>query len=52
MKTDTALFQEDYSDDELIKKFLGFTNQYATVNGVILHYVEGGTVTPLICLPG
>jgi pimeloyl-ACP methyl ester carboxylesterase len=41
-----------YADDELIKHFPGFTNQYATVNGVRLHYVEGGTGLPLICLPG
>ena len=44
--------QNQYSDDELIKKFPGFTNQYVTVNGVNLYYVEGGSGTPLICLPG
>jgi len=44
--------QDIYSDDELIKKFPGFTNHYLTVNGVKLHYVEGGSGTPLICLPG
>ena len=41
-----------YSDDDLIKNFPGFTNQYATVNGVQLHYVEGGSGLPLVCLPG
>ena len=41
-----------YSDEELIKQFPGFRNQYATVNGVRLHYVEGGSGQPLICLPG
>ena len=41
-----------YSDEELIKQFPGFRNHYATVNGVRLHYVEGGSGQPLICLPG
>jgi pimeloyl-ACP methyl ester carboxylesterase/nucleoside-diphosphate-sugar epimerase len=41
-----------YSDEELIKQLPGFTNHYATVNGVRLHYVEGGSGEPLICLPG
>jgi len=41
-----------YSDEELIKQFPGFVNQYATVNGVRLHYVAGGSGQPLICLPG
>ncbi len=48
----TARAKNQYSDDELIKSVPGFTNQYATVNGVRLHYVEGGSGTPLICLPG
>ena len=43
---------DSYSDEELIKHFLSFRNQYATVNGVRLHYVEGGSGQPLICLPG
>jgi pimeloyl-ACP methyl ester carboxylesterase len=41
-----------YADEDLIKQLPGFTNQYATVNGVRLHYVEGGTGMPLVCLPG
>jgi len=41
-----------YTDAELIKKLPGFTNHYATVNGVRLHYVAGGSGQPLICLPG
>jgi pimeloyl-ACP methyl ester carboxylesterase len=41
-----------YSDEALIKHWPGFTNKYATVNGVKLHYVEGGSGMPLICLPG
>jgi pimeloyl-ACP methyl ester carboxylesterase len=44
--------QSEYADDQLIKQFPGFTNQYLTVNGVKLHYVEGGSGMPLICLPG
>jgi pimeloyl-ACP methyl ester carboxylesterase len=36
----------------LIKQLPGFVNKYATVNGVALHYVEGGSGSPLICLPG
>jgi pimeloyl-ACP methyl ester carboxylesterase len=42
----------EYSDKELIKQCPGLVNKYATVNGVRLHYVEGGTGRPLICLPG
>lgn len=41
-----------YSDEELIKRLPGFTNHYATVNGVRLHYAEGGSGPALICLPG
>jgi uncharacterized protein YbjT (DUF2867 family) len=41
-----------YTDEELIKKLPGFTNHYVTVNGVRLHYVEGGSGQPLVCLPG
>jgi pimeloyl-ACP methyl ester carboxylesterase len=48
----TILSQNLYADDELIKNLPGFTNQHATVNGVQLHYVEGGTGMPVICLPG
>ena len=48
LEADTAA----YTDEELIKKFPGFTNHYATVNGVQLHYVEGGSGKPLVCLPG
>ncbi len=47
-----AAVLNDHSDDELIKKLPGFTNKYVTVNGVTLHYVEGGNGTPLVCLPG
>ncbi len=40
------------SDEELVKKLPGFSNYYATVNGVRLHYVEGGSGPALVCLPG
>lgn len=43
---------DQYSDTELIKNLPGFENKYTTVNGIKLHYVEGGTGKPLICLPG
>jgi pimeloyl-ACP methyl ester carboxylesterase len=52
MDKDTRTSQDTYSDDELIKHFPGFTNHYATVNGMQLHYVTGGSGMPLICLPG
>lgn len=41
-----------YSDEELVKQLPGFANYYATVNGVRLHYVAGGSGRPLVCLPG
>jgi pimeloyl-ACP methyl ester carboxylesterase len=41
-----------FSDDALIENFPGFKNNYSTVNGVKLHYVEGGSGMPMICLPG
>lgn len=41
-----------YSDQELIKHWPRFENKYVTVNGIELHYVQGGSGIPLICLPG
>jgi len=41
-----------YADEELIKNWPGFDNKYAVVNGVQLHYVDGGSGIPLLCLPG
>jgi pimeloyl-ACP methyl ester carboxylesterase len=41
-----------YADEELIKHLPGFANHYATVNGIRLHYVEGGSGPALVCLPG
>lgn len=43
---------ERYSDEELIRNLPGFENKYITVNGIRLHYVEGGQGKPLVCLPG
>ena len=43
---------DQYSDNELIKNLPGFENKYITVNGIKLHYVEGGNGNPLLCLPG
>ncbi len=52
MQENTDVTLHDYSDVELIKKFPGFENKYIRVNGVKIHYVEGGSGKPLICLPG
>ncbi|MCF0056327.1 alpha/beta fold hydrolase [Dyadobacter sp. CY356] len=52
MNTEIHNETDPYSDEELIKKWPGFENKFATVNGVTLHYVEGGSGEPLICLPG
>ncbi|MFD2615143.1 alpha/beta fold hydrolase [Paenibacillus gansuensis] len=41
-----------YSDMELVRKLPGFQNGYKKVNGVTLHYVEGGKGDPLFLLPG
>lgn len=43
---------DKYTDEALIKNWPGFENKYAKVNGVLLHYVEGGSGMPLLCLPG
>lgn len=41
-----------YSDQELLQNLPGFENKYAVVNGVRLHYVQGGKGEPLILIPG
>jgi len=51
MKSRTKVIDQ-YSDNELIKQWPGFKSKYATVNGVALHYVDGGSGMPIICLPG
>lgn len=52
MSNENQNIANPYSDEELIKGWPGFENKFAAVNGVELHYVEGGSGTPLICLPG
>jgi len=46
------IIKMQYSDEELIKSLPGFKNNYAEVNGTVLHYVEGGEGQPLILIPG
>ncbi|HEX8326280.1 MAG TPA: alpha/beta hydrolase [Hymenobacter sp.] len=52
MSTSPSAALGPYSDEELIQRLPGFTNCHATVNGVRLHYVEGGHGPVLVCLPG
>ena len=52
METTPSSSLGKYSDDELIRHLPGFTNHYATVNGIRLHYVAGGSGPVLVCLPG
>jgi pimeloyl-ACP methyl ester carboxylesterase len=52
MNNEEKTITDQYSDKELIKQWPEFENKYTTVNGVELHYVEGGSGIPLICLPG
>lgn len=40
------------TDDALVKSLPGFKRGFATVNGVRLHYVEGGKGDPVLLLPG
>lgn len=54
-KTDSNMKTKEnvmFADSELIKKIPGFTNKYVSVNGINIHYVEGGSGEPLILLPG
>ncbi|MBN9385908.1 MAG: alpha/beta hydrolase [Chitinophagaceae bacterium] len=41
-----------YSDQELLKNLSGFASKYTELNGVKLHYVEGGEGEPLVLIPG
>ncbi|MCR5889940.1 alpha/beta hydrolase [Hymenobacter sp. J193] len=52
MQPVSSLFPASYSDEALLRRLPGFTDHYATVNGVRLHYVEGGSGPVLVCLPG
>lgn len=40
------------ADDSLVKELEGFSNGFATVNGIQIHYVSGGQGTPVILMPG
>ncbi|QGR00203.1 alpha/beta hydrolase [Paenibacillus psychroresistens] len=51
-KDDSGVNKKAYSDKELVKKLPGFKNGYKKVNGITLHYVEGGKGEPLFLLPG
>ncbi len=42
----------DVSDETLVRQLKGFRNGFAEVNGTRLHYVEGGSGTPVVLLPG
>ena len=42
----------DTSDAALVTRLPGFSSKFATVNGVRLHYVVGGSAEPLVLLPG
>lgn len=40
------------ADEALVKQLPGFTNKYASVNGIKMHYVIGGTGKLLVLLSG
>lgn len=42
----------DTSDDTLVSELDGFERGFAEVNGIRLHYVEGGEGSPVILMPG
>jgi len=44
--------ENQYTDESLIRDWNGFTHHIIDVNGTSLHYVDGGTGIPIICLPG
>lgn len=48
----TIMQKEQYDDEYLVSQLPGFTNQYQELDGIKLHYVEGGEGTPLILLAG
>jgi pimeloyl-ACP methyl ester carboxylesterase len=39
-------------DSRLVKELPGFTSRFADVNGIRLHYVEGGSGTTVVLIPG
>lgn len=54
MKTaiNTTCNQDAIKDEELVKLIPGFTNRNAVINGINIHYVEGGQGQPLVLIPG
>ena len=42
----------DVSHDSLVRELPGFERRFADVNGIRMHYVEGGCGTPVIMMPG
>lgn len=44
--------QNQYTNQELIKQWAGFTSHSIEVNGTQIHYVDGGKGATLLCLPG
>jgi len=52
MNSEQKVITDQYSDEVLIRNWPGFENKYIAVNGVELHYVDGGSGVPMICLPG
>ncbi len=42
----------DVSDDSLVQELPDFERNFAAVNGIRMHYVEGGDGTPIIMMPG
>ncbi|MFD2614077.1 alpha/beta fold hydrolase [Paenibacillus gansuensis] len=49
---DQTSAKKAYSDEVLVKELPGFQNGYRKVNGIKIHYVEGGKGEPLFLLPG
>ncbi|WP_214473419.1 alpha/beta hydrolase [Mesorhizobium sp. dw_380] len=42
----------DVSDATLVGELEGFESSFAEVNGIRIHYVQGGQGTPVVMLPG
>lgn len=50
--TAQTINKNDLTDAALVKKLPGFKNETATVNGIKIHYVTGGSGKTLVLLPG
>lgn len=42
----------DVSNQSLVRELQGFKSGFANVNGIRMHYVEGGQGTPVVMMPG